>query len=304
MIDKEQFLSSLSDLDETVETPVIMGESESSLLIRRGLLVVVFNLFENFLKHAFSKSLSNLKSSNVTFDNLPEKFQELLVVQALKGLNNNVTNLRSESAGDYLDELIKHAGIIGSSKDGSLEVSEYAAFRESSNISHAQISSSFKAIGVKNVWGKVRIISRELGYSLADPQEIYLQAARMRNRSAHVASFNYPYSSLVNLISDLKIIGACLDIILSKVEIEINNKNEAFSFENINIDSINYRYLIKNRVGIYKEKSSITSGKSIKNYSDKVEAIDKIKSRNRKENEILVILNSKSLLSDWVFFFA
>lgn len=85
--------------------PANATHNNSARIIRNGLAVQCFNIFEDFIKARTAEVLAAISSSGVVFSNLPENLQWAATVETVKAIDFQMkfrdTNDRIRYAQDY-----------------------------------------------------------------------------------------------------------------------------------------------------------------------------------------------------------
>lgn len=302
---KSDFINRLKYLDVALNSQAAidigMGVSPhngAANLIRKGLGIVAFNILEDFIKAKSSEALDALSNSGVSYSNLPVKLQEGTTLGALKALVFRA-KIKKKESGDWMGMIQSETQKIYSTSTAQFMLSQYSFASENSNVSADEVIEVLKAFNVLNGWAKLKDVSDGIFGGVTDLKAAYQNAAERRHNSAHTTDFEYQYSWLSNIKSELIAIAASFDILLTAVCRMVRTNNTVRLDSHNLTTALNYRFLVCDAMANkYKEKLSITS-KSIKNWVDVPTAVAHLQPRLEPKNEFLIIIDDSSRIADW-----
>jgi len=298
LIERLQYLDSAAALPELIDVGIAASEHNNvANLLRKGLSIVAFNILEDFIKNKCKEALNSLSSSGIPFANVPTFLQESAIVTALTSLNFKHKILKKENL-DYKLVIQEETRKISTSALPIYELSEFSLLSSGSNVLSFEINEFLKAFGISGGWTQLKQISDMVGGGIPDLAQAFNLASQRRHSSAHSASFNYNYSWLANIKSEILSISSSIDIVIS-CRCRQARRNLLMRLEDNNLNNdLNYRFL-ENHGTLFKETKSI-GGRSRKNWFDINNAFAHHAPRIEAKNEFLIVLNSNRRIMDWL----
>jgi hypothetical protein len=298
LIERLRYINQAAGLPSLIDATIAPSEHNSiANLLRKGLSIVAFNILEDYIKKRTIEALSDISSSNILFDHLPETLKESSISKALSSLQFQANLLKNEGQ-DYRAVIQQETFKISSTNGHPFELSKYSFVSSGANVLSTEISDLLKAFGINGGWVVLKKVSDDIGGGIPDLCQAYSFAAKRRHKSAHVAAFQYDLTWLHNLKNEIIAISASIDIILKakcRQAIKFPHKNlDLSNFE----DELNYRFLEFDN-GIYRDKKTLTS-RSIKNWNSIDEALIKYTNTYLIANSLfIVILDERRRVIDW-----
>lgn len=186
----------------------------SARIIRNGLAVQCFNIFEDFVKARMEELLTAISASGVSFTHLPFKFQQAATVEAIKAIE---FQLKLRDKADRIQYAQDHSRKIHSTMLPAIQLSEASFFHAAPNISKEQFSSAMTALSIEKPWEQISGLCSKLGISGIPAETVFESLAQRRHRAAHNANASISETDLNQSLMDAAGLGLCFDILLSKV---------------------------------------------------------------------------------------
>lgn len=298
LLERLKYIDTAAALPQLIDVGIAPSEHNNvANLLRKGISIVAFNILEDYIKNRSEEALNSLPISGIPYSNLPDFLQEAAITKALSSLSFQSNILKKENP-NYKLIIQEETRKISSTNLGTYELSKYSLLSSGSNIIASEINEFLKAFGIINGWNQLKIISDSVGGGIPDLAEAFRLASQRRHSSAHSASFNYSYSWLINLKSEILSIASSIDIVISSRCRQAVRKPFIKLEDNNLADDLNYRFLESNGT-IFKETTSI-GGRSLKNWTDLDSAFLHHSARIISKKEFLIVLNSSRRIMDWL----
>ena len=195
---RKSFILSLDNLQATILDPYLADAgllpvpTDATYHLRRGLLVAVFGILEDYIKKASNHWIAHGLHSG-SEHGLPEAVRLLLSESAISGLvyqakfSDDPVSHWKDGIRDIHATLVSHGGIHRT-----------ALFQDTPNISHRSIEALFEKFGVRNISNQFDLVSGlALGNALTGFKTNYSRLFELRNACAHDPAHSMPVNDLL-----------------------------------------------------------------------------------------------------------
>lgn len=307
---KIEFLKRISELSSTLTelptssvltsiTPLTDPRNIRAKMLRNGLAISSFVIFEDFLKNKVGETLEGIKYSKISFNSLHDELKYAVTFDALDSISNRATNLK-RNGGDWLTFIQSETKNIASSAGVRYKLSRFSLGWNKSNLTKDDISKWLKIFRIKGGWQTIQKITRKAEVTLVSPESVFISAATMRHSAAHDPNCDALLSDLIQFTKDSKAIALGFDILLTKSLEQINLPNNTLisGSDKISDTDFDFRFVIETN-GTWKEFRD-TSKRSLNNSFSLNDAIRKAKIKANQNNEIIIIKNSSNEIINWL----
>lgn len=213
---RENFLEDLNGLMSAVDMEALTsaatagGPPQGVGVLRRGMMVASLVTLEAFVRKRTEELLVRLGDWPAQYEDLPTKFRDAAILNALPALNRYALILRRQQ-GDYEAELISEIDKMSKNRGPAFAFSKYIAGDFTGNISDVSLKDVLSIFQVKDCWEKFRLLSSMVGFGVPSVHEIVKEIVSRRHRSAHVHGYIPASSDIIKLPADLLCVGLCFD---------------------------------------------------------------------------------------------
>ena len=298
LLERLRYIDAAVTLPQVIDVGIAVSEhNKVANLLRKGLSIIAFNILEDYIKNKSIEALGLLSSTTISFANLPNALQELAIGGALSSLSFQSRIFKKENP-DYKLIIQEETRKISSTGLTPYELSKFSLLSSGSNVSSGEIKEFLTAFGIANGWNLLKSISDSIGGGIPDLAQAFNNASQRRHSSAHSAAFDYDYTWLANLKSEILSISSSVDIVIS-ARCRQASRKPLLRLEDHNLnDDLNYRFL-ETHGTIFKETKSI-GGKSIKNWASMNDAFIYHSPKISSRKEFLIVLNAGKRIMDWL----
>lgn len=302
---KDNLLKRILSVDNATQLPALIDKDVmqeqhniTANLLRKGLGIVAFNILEDFIKSRTIEMFDFISNARVRFEQLPDSFRIAATNGALRGLVYQA-GLEKKNNGDWLALIHSEAKSIFSTSQFPYTLSRVSLLSDGSNVGHDDIPEVMKCLDITGGWKTLQKISNDIGGGTLDLNAAYKNMFFDRNRCAHEAGFNYPYTSLDNSLNDIVTIASAFDIALTTRCRYIEKQPNLPLSDHKEKDPFSYRFLIADG-DVFREKKSLEPGaKTIKKWSNISDAQSNLIPKLRLRDEFLIYIGKQRRLSDW-----
>lgn len=306
---KEKLITRMLTLDNTLLLPALINQTNgntlannSATLLRKGLGIVVFNILEDFIKERTVEMFTTISSSLTNFNLLPDEMQEAATLGALRGITARAV-LEKKAQGNWLSLIQQEAMNINSTAlVNGFTISSFSLMADGSNVYVDDIPKVMRCLNIEGGWDTLQRISNLINGGIPNLRQSFMNISSRRHKAAHVANYDYEHGWLMDSINEIYAISSSFDLALTARCRELV-ATPAIALIKSNIHtSVICRFLIHNpQRGYYSEKTSITSSRSVKNWTNYNTAVQNIAPRCLSNNQYLIALNSQSRITNWYF---
>jgi len=213
---RENFLDDLNGLTSAVDMEALTsaatagGPPQGVGVLRRGMMVASLVTLEAFVRKRTEELLVRLGSWPAQYEDLPTRFRDAAILNALPALNRYAVILKRQQE-DYEAELISEIGKMSKNTGPAFAFSKYISGDFTGNISDSSLKDLLSIFQVKDCWEKFRTLSARVGFGVPSVHEIVKEIVSRRHRSAHVHGYIPASSDIIKLPADLLCIGLCFD---------------------------------------------------------------------------------------------
>lgn len=268
-------------------------------IIRNGLAVQCFNMFEGFIKVRTKEALLDISNSAVVFRFLPSKLQHAATVDAIRAIDYQLRTREKDEKVSYAQQL---SASVASTSGLPMRLPDIAFFHSSANISRDQYRDALFAFGVDVPWTQVSGLSSRLGLSAFPAENVFTALAQRRHSAAHDPSAAVSESDLLQSVADAYGLAICFDILMSKAVAALVNLTALppASFRSVKDHrQIPLRFLRPAGLGSAYAEVREGSRRSTRKASSMAVLLDDALIRTRREGGILVAYNDGGFVEDW-----
>jgi hypothetical protein len=297
LIERLKYIDSAASLPTLIDNGIAQSEHNSvANLLRKGICIVAFNILEDYIKKKAIESLDILALTGISYTNLSDFLQESAINGALTSLNFQARILKGDGQ-DYKLTIQEETRKIASTIGSPFELSKYTLLSSGSNVTSDEIGDFLRAFGITGGWRLLKTISDSVGGGIPDLAVAFRLASQRRHSCAHSANFNYDYTWLTNLKTEILSICSAIDIAISaRCRQATRNPNLPLVSHDLN-NELKFRFL-ELHGNIYKE-TTVIGGRSRKNWSDLSAAFASLMPQLNAKKEFLIVLNSQRRIMDW-----
>lgn len=302
---KSDLLARLEYLTDVINEPYLIDagvlpstHNGIANLLRKGLGIVAFNIIEDFIKKRTEEALNSVSTSGVSFSNLTSSLKDSSTLGAIKSLIFNASLLKKLPGFDIKNLIQSEAYNVFSTSTHPFTLSKYSLVYSGTNVSSTEIADMLKAFGIDNCWPTLKSISDAIGGGIPDLSSAFNNASQRRHSAAHDVNFNYSYTWLFNIKSEILALAASIDIALSAKCRQIN-RFPRNPIDRLNIaPDLNYRFIESLTPNLFKERKALR-GRVLKNWPSLNDALARHQPELIRRKEFLIVLNSGSRIIDW-----
>ncbi len=278
-------------------------EQYSARLLRNGLCVMCYCCLEDFLKARCAEVANELCRGAIPFVNLPKKMQKsatLGVIQAMS-MREKLVRKNGGNAAAFLQE---HAKSVASTCGAGYTISSLAFGFDKSNLGYQDLENMAKCFSVEGIWSQTAAIASRLGLGAAvDYKLAFISAGSNRHAAAHDPSADIEVTVLSSILMESIAIAIGFDSIITIRTKEMVSKHD---WDTLDTSGVHNRFLIRSikyRLGKseYAEYAEYIENrtKAIKISKQLPESIRVALPRAYKNNELLVVLDSRGQPMEW-----
>lgn len=275
-----------------------LGRNDSARIIRSGLVVQCFNIFEDFVKARIAEVLHEISSSGVAFKHLPENLQWATTVEAVRAIESQ---LKLQDSADRIRYAQDYSEKLASTKLAQMKLAEISFFHTNSNISREQFRDALSSFAIDKPWQQTSGLASRVGISGMPAEEVFSSFAERRHRAAHKASYSISESDLMQSFLDASGLALGFDVLISKSTKSLCCLKTAHSIKKPIISdhaTIPLRF-IKFLNGRYNEVRE-NGRRAIRSNLTILTLVPAATLRSVKENGVLVIYDTKGMLESWL----
>jgi hypothetical protein len=285
------------NLQDLPSTPANLSHNTSARIIRNGLAVQCFNIFEDFVKARTGEILANIAGATLPFGSLPQALQMAATVHTIKAID---FQLKLHDAADRIRYAQDYSEKVSSTKSPAGQLAEIAFFHAAPNISKEHFKDALGAFLVASPWPQVSGLCSRLGISAMPAENVFKNLAQRRHTAAHKADASVSEVDLTQSLLDATGLAVSFDILLSqsarqmaKVSSPIAAGTELIS-DHLSIP-LRFIRFHNSRFGEIKEGGK----RFFRTHSDSAALIPEAAARSLKENGALIVFDSGGLICDW-----
>lgn len=200
--------------------PANISYNNSVRIIRNGLAVQCFNILEDFARARTAEILSEISSSAVQFQYLPEALQRAATNDVVGALGFQTRLLEKSQRISYAQ---MYGAKIASTNTVTMQLAEIAFFHASSNISKENFRDALAAFSIETPWDQITGLCSRSGLSALPANTVFESLAQRRHWAAHNASAAVSEGDLLQSITDAFGLAIGFDILLSKASKSLVN---------------------------------------------------------------------------------
>lgn len=276
--------------------PLNASHNKSARIIRNGLAVQCFNVFEDFVKARTGEILAEISAAGIPFGSLPEEFRRAATVDAIKAINYQMTLPHIADRVRYAQD---YGERVASTKGAPFQLAEIAFFHSSPNISKEHFQAALSAFDVEKAWPQVSGLSSRIGTSAVPAENVFLSLAQRRHRAAHDAGASVSELDLSQSLRDAVGLAVSFDILISKATPRMCNRASGTAplpaFEQSRIP---LRFIKFNRRRFVEIKEGASRG--VRANSDALALLPSAAARAARESGVLVVYDETGIPSHWI----
>ncbi|WP_158698780.1 HEPN domain-containing protein [Cronobacter dublinensis] len=301
LLKRIQSVDNAAQLESLIDKDVMQEQHNTTAnLLRKGLGIVAFNILEDFIKSRTIEMFDFINSARVRFEQLPEPFKMAATSGALKGLIYQA-GLEKKNNGDWIALIHSEAKSIFSTSQFPYTLSRVSLLSDSSNIGHEDIPEVMRCLDIPGGWQTLQKISNDIGGGTLDLNAAYKNMFADRNKCAHEAGFNYPYTSLETSLNDIVTIASAFDIAITSRCRYIEKQPNLPLSSHKGKAPFTYRFLMTDGDNYREKKSLESSARTIKIWRNFSDAQANLIPKLRSKDECLIFIGRQRRLSDWYF---
>jgi hypothetical protein len=286
------------NLRDLPPTPANTLHNNSARIIRNGLGVQCFSIFEDFIKARMSEVLVEISASGLPFTHLPEDLQWAVTVDAVKAIE---FQLRLRDSTDRIRYAQDYSEKISSTKLPAVNLAEIAFFHSGPNIAKDHFREALAAFAIGNPWAQCSALCSRIGISGVPAETVLYSFAQRRHRAAHNANSSISEVDLTQSLLDASGLAFCFDVLISKASnlicrLKAAHPTATWLIQNQASIPLRFIRFVNNRFCETKEGGK----RNIRTHLDSTVLIPGATRRTLKENGALVILDRTGVLSRWV----
>lgn len=189
------------------------SKNRSVRIIRNGLAVQCFNIFEDFSKARFGELVDQLSARISRFEMLPVKLQEAATVRSVAAIHHQARRKDSSSKILYTQD---YSTRIASTVSGALRLPEIAFFHGASNISEQEFGDCLASFAIKTPWLQLSGVASRAGLSAIPAKNVFDSLSERRHNAAHNAGAAVSESDLLQSIGDAIALAVGFDVLASR----------------------------------------------------------------------------------------
>lgn len=199
-------------LNDLPATPANIERNDSARIIRCGLAVQTFNVFEDFLRQRMAELLSQLSASGVRFQHLPDELQKATTIDVYSAVQFQFKILDKSARISYAQD---HASKVHSTAISIFNLSELSFFYSGSNIGKDQFRDAMIATSINKPWDQIGGLCSRIGMMGMPPDQIFESFAGRRHHAAHDPQASVSEVDLLQSVKDAKSLACCFDVLVS-----------------------------------------------------------------------------------------
>lgn len=204
--------------------PTNSSHNNSARVIRNGLAVQCFNIFEDFVKARVEEILAGIATSGVLFNHLPMDLQWAATVGSVKAIEQQLKIREKAVKIRYVQDVSEK---ISSTKTTAFFLTEIAFFHAASNISKDHFKDALNSFGVDKPWLQISGLCSRLGISGLPAETVFESFAQRRHSAAHKASTSVSETDLTQSVLDAVGLAICFDVLITKAAKIIGSLNSS-----------------------------------------------------------------------------
>jgi hypothetical protein len=215
-VSRSQFLADVTGLSEAVSLEAVAAGATGTIappgtvILRRGMLVAALIALETFVRDRTVELLQQLGRWPARFQDLPQRFRDASILDALSNLQQYAQMLRRQNE-DYEAELLYELNLMASNKGPSFGFTKFISGDYTGNLTDETFRSLLSRFQVEDCWNTFRMFSADIGFGVPSVQELLRGLVRNRHRSAHAAGFAPTVADVTDLAPNLICLGLCFD---------------------------------------------------------------------------------------------
>ena len=195
-------------------------------MLRRGAAVTGQIMLEGFVRQRVEEVLLNLQQWPAQYDDLPQRFQDRAILDALPNIEKYGKMLKRQQ-GDYATEIVAELKKMVSIAAPNFGFTKFMAGDYTGNLSEEGLRELLSVFQVKDCWNAMHSLSVDVGFGVPSVREVLRSIVNNRHQSAHVSSFSPSATDVLELPHNLRLIGVCVDAALAaSVHASIRNWQE------------------------------------------------------------------------------
>ncbi len=284
-------------LSDRPAIPSNESHNKSVRVIRNGLAVQCFNIFEDYVRGRIAEILNYMCSASIPFASLPADLRKAATVDVIRALQ---FQMKLQDTSNLISFVQDYCEKVSSTKSGPLQLADLAFFHSSSNVSTDQYGSALSAFAIEQPWRQVEGISSRVGLSGLPAKEVFQAFALRRHEAAHEPGASISETDLHQSLNDATSLAIGFDVLATiSSRILINSWRAGLpNAPAINTHmSIPLRFIkyLNGRFGEIKENGRKVI-KSRANYAVLVPAAAK---HAAKENGALIVYDKNGVIVQW-----
>ncbi len=189
-----------------------LSHNQSARIIRSGLAVQCFNIFEDFVRGRTIEILNGISTSGVAFANLPEELQRAATVDVIQAIQ---FQLKLQDKGSRISYAQDFSDKLSSTKTAHFHIPELAFFYSGSNISKDQFRDALVALSIEKPWSQISGLCSRVGVSALPAEDVFESFAARRHKAAHDPNASVSEVDLQQSVLDATGLAICFDILAS-----------------------------------------------------------------------------------------
>lgn len=278
--------------------PVRPSHNLSVRIIRNGLAVQCYNIFEDFVKDRTAELLVTVSGSGVAFSYLPERLQRAVTVDVISAISNQLKQREKPDQIGYVQDCTRK---IYSTQSATIprELADIGFFHTKSNVSRDEFRNSLAAFGVQDPWKQISRMCSRIGIMPLPASDEFDSFVNRRHKAAHDANMSVSVVDLIQSIDSAIGFALCFDVLASRAANIIRRlsgpSGDVLLVENALIPLRFIKYY-GDKYGEIKE----TGKKYIARNEELSRLIDGAFLRSNRENGALIVYDDKGTLKSWM----
>ncbi len=286
------------NLQDLPPVPANLSHNKSARVIRNGLAVQCFNIFEDFVRGRTEEILLGISSSGVAFASLPEELRKASTVDVIQAIQ---FQLKLQDKANRISYVQDYSDKISSTKLAVFQLPDLAFFHSGSNISKEQFRDALGALSVDKPWSQISGLCSRFGISGLPAEDVFQSFAQRRHNAAHDPNASVSEVDLQQSLTDATGLASCFDILASHCARLIATLSSPIPATTVLIKdhaTIPLRF-VKYLNGQFREIKE-RGKKAIQSDAQYSPLIAGAAMRSVKENGMLVVLDATGALVEWV----
>lgn len=272
--------------------------TDTSRMLRNGLMVVSFAALEDFIQLRTSELLTQIGESNTaTFDSLPPRLRQATTVDIVLAFGGLVRQWRARGESDLHKRIQELARAIASTGTPSLELSAAGFTQGRNNVGREDVKRWLGIFGVRDGWRHLDRFAARIGLTNPSLESAFDVAHGRRNAAAHDATADIQTTDLESFYRDALAVAIGFDALTSRAARLIASRRD----HDVHEGSLEDRHVV---VRFVDETAAgwleSCEGRKVQyRHPDLAVLLDRCKTRARQRHQFVVVRTLNKTPMDW-----